>query len=292
MEDILTLAMLVFLQAVLGFDNLLYISIESKRVPADKQSMVRKLGIGLAIALRIVLLFAVVKAIDLFQAPLAKIDWQPAIYGDFNVHSIIVLVGGLFIIYTAFKEITHMLAIHDVSFGMRPWSRTFTTAGRAFITAEDELLAKVDGSTTKGVPGWLLGAGRVARFFLVDAPVTSMLVIYNHEIFGHGYRAREAAANPRYDLAPPPPWSFVFGEGLGRNWTSWDGHDAMTPDRRILLGMGGLESQEVEQEQIALDVMRRGAMERGEGLMYLWCALDAMRRTFLSNTDMDRRPWS
>ena len=31
-ENLLTLVMLVFLQAVLGFDNLLYISIESKRV--------------------------------------------------------------------------------------------------------------------------------------------------------------------------------------------------------------------------------------------------------------------
>ncbi len=114
MEDILTLAMLVFLQAVLGFDNLLYISIESKRVPADKQSMVRKLGIGLAIGLRIVLLFAVVKAIDLFQEPFASLNIESVVHADFTIHSLIVLVGGLFIVYTAFKEIAHMLAIDDV----------------------------------------------------------------------------------------------------------------------------------------------------------------------------------
>ena len=42
--NLLTLMMLVFLQAVLGFDNLLYISIESRRVPADQQAKVRKLG--------------------------------------------------------------------------------------------------------------------------------------------------------------------------------------------------------------------------------------------------------
>ena len=52
-ENLFTLLMLVVLQAVLGFDNLLYISIESKRVSADKQSYVRRVGIGLAIALRI-----------------------------------------------------------------------------------------------------------------------------------------------------------------------------------------------------------------------------------------------
>lgn len=44
--DILTLVMLIGLQAVLGFDNLLYISLESKRAPEDKQKSVRIWGIG------------------------------------------------------------------------------------------------------------------------------------------------------------------------------------------------------------------------------------------------------
>ena len=55
--NLLTLAMLVLLQVVLGFDNLLYISLESKRAPAAKQAKVRRLGIGLAVFLRIALLF-------------------------------------------------------------------------------------------------------------------------------------------------------------------------------------------------------------------------------------------
>ena len=44
LDNLFTLLMLVFLQIVLGFDNLLYISIESKRVREDKQSHVRKWG--------------------------------------------------------------------------------------------------------------------------------------------------------------------------------------------------------------------------------------------------------
>ena len=52
-ENLGTFIMLIVLQLVLGFDNLLYISIESKRAPKDQQSFVRKLGIGLAIFLRI-----------------------------------------------------------------------------------------------------------------------------------------------------------------------------------------------------------------------------------------------
>ena len=49
-DNLVSLVLLVLLQAVLGLDNLLYISLESKRAPADKQAMVRKLGIGIAVA--------------------------------------------------------------------------------------------------------------------------------------------------------------------------------------------------------------------------------------------------
>ena len=57
LENFFTLLMLILLQAVLGFDNLLYISIESKRVAPENQQRVRWMGILMAIALRIVLLF-------------------------------------------------------------------------------------------------------------------------------------------------------------------------------------------------------------------------------------------
>ena len=119
LENLFTLGMLVFLQAVLGFDNLLYISLESKRVAADKQQYVRRVGIGLAIILRIVLLVVVLQAIDMFQAPFFTIPHgTPFIEGAFTLHATIVLAGGAFIVHTAFKEISHMLSIdhlgHDV----------------------------------------------------------------------------------------------------------------------------------------------------------------------------------
>jgi len=114
-ENIFTLLMLVFLQAVLGFDNLLYISLESKRAPKDKQSYVRKVGILLAIALRIILLIVLIQVIDLFQNPLFEFNIKNIIGGRFNLHSLIVLLGGIFIIYTAMKEIWHMIAIKDLN---------------------------------------------------------------------------------------------------------------------------------------------------------------------------------
>lgn len=112
-ENISILLMLVLLQAVLGFDNLLYISIESKRVPAESQASVRRLGIGLAIILRIILLFVVIEAIQYFQAPFFSFHREGIVEGSFNVHAAITLLGGAFIIYTAMKEIAHMIAIDE-----------------------------------------------------------------------------------------------------------------------------------------------------------------------------------
>ena len=113
--DLMTLGFLILLQAVLGFDNLLYISLESKHAPPEKQKSVRAWGIGLAIGLRIVLLFALYFAIETFEKlSVFQLSAPSPIQGNFNLHSLIVLAGGVFIIYTAMKEIWHMTRLeHD-----------------------------------------------------------------------------------------------------------------------------------------------------------------------------------
>ena len=108
-----TLTMLVFLQAVLGFDNLLYISIESKRVAKDQQKRVRQIGIGLAIALRIVLLIVIYYAIQYLDGELFAIQWTNVIEAKVSGHALIVLFGGGFILYTAIKEILHMMSLEE-----------------------------------------------------------------------------------------------------------------------------------------------------------------------------------
>ena len=145
-QGLFTLVMLVLLQAVLGVDNLLYISLESQRVEESKRSGVRKWGVGLAIFLRLALLVILLLAIDNMKHALpfpftyglteteAVAEVHPAndhtldherggwelnengnIYAAaFTVHALVVLAGGIFIIYTAFKEIMHMMHIeHD-----------------------------------------------------------------------------------------------------------------------------------------------------------------------------------
>jgi len=143
-DNLFTLLMLILLQAVLGFDNLLYISLESKKAPEGRASFVRKTGIGMAIILRIGLLFLLFSLIGLFQGKWFGIELGNEIMGvnahgeeiqihsimdaSFNLHSIIVLFGGGFIIYTAIKEIWHMISYQEMGLGKSHSKKSKSTA--------------------------------------------------------------------------------------------------------------------------------------------------------------------
>ena len=114
-ENLANLGVLIFLQAVLGFDNLLYISIESKRAPLESQAAVRKWGILIAVGLRVVLLFVMIKLIANLTEPFFHIDWHGVIEGSFNFATLVFLFGGGFIMYTAVREISHMLSVNDLA---------------------------------------------------------------------------------------------------------------------------------------------------------------------------------
>ena len=117
-ENVTNLIMLCFLQAVLGFDNLLYISIESQRAPVAQQKSVRFWGIILAVVLRVVLLFTMIQLIDALAEPFVVFDWVGVLEGGVNFATCVFIIGGAFIMYTAVKEISHMLSMqhlgHDV----------------------------------------------------------------------------------------------------------------------------------------------------------------------------------
>ncbi len=133
-DNLVTLLFLVLLQAVLGFDNLLYISLESKRAPEEDRARVRRIGIGIAVGARIVLLFVLVKLIEFIQDPLFSFSgaWFS---GSFNLHALIVLGGGVFIIYTAMKEIWHLVAVDDLQHAAteKPASSTNSVIGMIVV---------------------------------------------------------------------------------------------------------------------------------------------------------------
>lgn len=113
-ENLLNLLMLCFLQAVLGFDNLLYISIESQRAPVPQQKAVRFWGIIIAVALRVVLLFVMIGLLGALTEPFFVFGWDGVLTGGVNFATLVFVFGGAFIMYTAVKEIGHMLSVEDL----------------------------------------------------------------------------------------------------------------------------------------------------------------------------------
>lgn len=130
LEHLTTFLILTALETVLGFDNLLYISLEAKRVDPAREAYVRRMGIFLAIGLRIVLLFVVLQLIDLFQEPFFHVE-HAWFTGAVSGHALIVLGGGAFLVHTAVKEIFHLIGNPDV--GHDKDGPKFRSVGSAFF---------------------------------------------------------------------------------------------------------------------------------------------------------------
>jgi len=97
------LAALLTLEIVLGVDNVVFISILASKLPADQQDKARKIGLLAAGGMRVILLLAVGWIITL-KKELFTIGSV-----GFSGKELILLAGGLFLIYKATKEIHHKL---------------------------------------------------------------------------------------------------------------------------------------------------------------------------------------
>src|SRR5262245_22184642 len=95
------LATLVVMEVVLGIDNLIFISILTNKLPAEKRSRTRRIGISLAVILRLGLLASVAYIVQLTH-PLFTFA-----YHDFSWRDLILIAGGLFLIWKATSEIRH-----------------------------------------------------------------------------------------------------------------------------------------------------------------------------------------
>lgn len=87
------------LEIVLGIDNLIFISILTNKLPQQQQAKARQLGLGLALVMRIGLLFSISWIMDL------KDDLFTIGSVGISGRDIILILGGLFLIYKSVKEI-------------------------------------------------------------------------------------------------------------------------------------------------------------------------------------------
>ncbi|GJE15751.1 TerC family protein [Methylobacterium marchantiae] len=93
------LATLIVMEVVLGIDNLIFISILTNKLPAHQQTKARRIGIGLALVLRLGLLGTVAYIVHLTQ-PVFEIFGK-----GFSWRDMILIAGGLFLLWKATKEI-------------------------------------------------------------------------------------------------------------------------------------------------------------------------------------------
>lgn len=105
---------LVVMEVVLGIDNLVFISILSNKLPAEQRQKARRIGISLALVMRIALLFSITWIVGL-TAPVFDLGLtgpagehgEPSFETTFSWRDLILIAGGLFLLWKATKEIHH-----------------------------------------------------------------------------------------------------------------------------------------------------------------------------------------
>ena len=115
---------LVIMEVVLGIDNLIFISILTNKLPEHQRKQARRIGIGLALGMRLVLLSTIAIIVTLIYPVfdlgiVGSLDdhGNPTFETAFSWRDIILIAGGLFLVWKATKEIHHTVdptPTHDV----------------------------------------------------------------------------------------------------------------------------------------------------------------------------------
>src|SRR5688572_24026255 len=95
------LVTLVVMEVVLGIDNLIFISILTNKLPPEHRERARKIGIGLALVMRLALLGTIAWIVKL-TTPVFELFGHGYSWKD-----MILIAGGLFLVWKATKEIHH-----------------------------------------------------------------------------------------------------------------------------------------------------------------------------------------
>lgn len=113
-----TLALLIGLELVLGIDNILVITIMVSRLPEEMRQKARIFGLVLAMVARLVMLFVI----------LALASMEDPIIGKFSVRDLILMLGGMFLLYKAVTEIHHTVELKEEAHSNQSVSSKFTSA--------------------------------------------------------------------------------------------------------------------------------------------------------------------
>ena len=157
---------LIAMEVVLGIDNLIFISILTNKLPAEHRVKARRLGIGAALVMRLILL-ATIAIIVGMTTPVFT-----AFGHAFSWRDLILIAGGLFLVWKATKEIHHNVDPIDHKDDMVGKAVTATLGGAIFQILLLDLVFSVDSIITAvGMTDEL-----AIMFIAVIVAITVMLV--------------------------------------------------------------------------------------------------------------------
>ena len=164
---------LTFLEIVLGIDNIIFISIATGKLPKEEQKKATQLGLLLAMVFRIIVLLGVSYLIAM-KNPLINIE-NSWISTHITGQSIILFLGGLFLLYKSTSEIHHKVERHSEDSETKPTSKGKVTLPKIIVQivlidivfSFDSVLTAV--GMTNGVSG--------ALTIMIVAVIISMLIM-------------------------------------------------------------------------------------------------------------------
>jgi predicted tellurium resistance membrane protein TerC len=138
----IALLTLIVLEIVLGIDNLIFISILTNKLPKHQQVSARRAGIGAALVMRLLLL-ATISIIVQLTEPLFT-----AFGHGFSWRDIILIAGGLFLVWKATREIHHTVDAEDHKDSMVGGTLQLSLAGAIFQILLLDLVFSIDSIIT------------------------------------------------------------------------------------------------------------------------------------------------
>ena len=134
------LATLIVMEVVLGIDNLIFISILSNKLPEGQRAQVRRVGIGLALILRLALLSTialiarmVVPVFDLGLVGGLNAHGEPSFETAFSIRDLILIAGGVFLLWKATTEIHHSMDLEESGAALDKHGSAVMSFGAAIV---------------------------------------------------------------------------------------------------------------------------------------------------------------
>jgi predicted tellurium resistance membrane protein TerC len=153
-ESLVALIALVAMEIVLGIDNIVFIAIVTSRLPSERQAAARKIGLLLALGMRILLLLTISLIMQL-DTPIFTLtslgipaEWLASHINEVSVKDLILLAGGLFLIRQSVHEMHETMGGDEVAETKAKKNRVTTFGGALVQIALMDLIFSLDSVIT------------------------------------------------------------------------------------------------------------------------------------------------